>query len=129
MRFMSKAAELVHLGGAPAQPNHNVTLQRSIQTEGDAIRAWNELLTNLNDKKAVRQRLYQIVQINNRAAKQRMSRNDALRQNYGADQMDYQPYYQQDSVIEAPKPTIVKTGIYQGRKVGQMSDGTVQFLE
>lgn len=109
--------------------NDSLRLNKGVQTEGDAIRAWNELLTNLNDKKAVRQRLYQIVQINNRAAKQRMSRNDALRQNYGADQMDYQPYYQQDSVIDAPKPTIVKTGTYQGRKVGRMSDGTVQFLE
>lgn len=109
--------------------NDSLRLNKGVQTEGDAIRAWNELLTNLNDKKAVRQRLYQIVQINNRAARQRMSRNDTLRQNYGAGQMDYQPHYQQDSVIDAPKPTIVKTGTYQGRKVGQMSDGTVQFLE
>lgn len=109
--------------------NDSLRLNKGVQTEGDAIRAWNELLTNLNDRKGVRQRLYQIVKINERAARQRMSRNDAMRQNYGVGQMNYEPQYHQDSVIEATQPTIVKTGTYQGRKVGQMSDGTIQFLE
>lgn len=47
--------------------NDSLRLNKGVQTEGDAQRAWNELFTNLNDKDLVMQRLNEIEAINERA--------------------------------------------------------------
>lgn len=48
--------------------NDSLRLNKGVQTEGDAQRAWNELVTNINDPKVVRQRLQEIHRLNQIAA-------------------------------------------------------------
>lgn len=110
-----------------------------MQTDGDAQRAWNELLTNINDPRVVRQRLVEIQSLNERAAKLRMARNNTLRRNFGAADMDYTPYLATGAAIGGERqPTeqvpsqlrqVVRTGTLNGKRVVQFSDGSVQYAE
>lgn len=47
--------------------NDSLRLNKGVQTEGDAQRVWNELVSNINDPKVVKQRLQEIIALNNRA--------------------------------------------------------------
>lgn len=47
--------------------NESLRLNTGVQTEGDAQRAWNELVTNLKSPELVRQRLAEIRALNDRA--------------------------------------------------------------
>lgn len=58
--------------------NDSLRLNSGVQTEGDAVRAWNELFQNLNDEGVVMQRLAAIQEINNRAIQFREGRIAAL---------------------------------------------------
>jgi hypothetical protein len=51
--------------------NDSLRLNKGTQTEGDAQRAWNELLSSLNDQKLVEQRLSEIGTMNSRQADNR----------------------------------------------------------
>lgn len=68
--------------------NDSLRLNKGVQTDGDAQRAWNELLTNINDPRLVKQRLGEIQSLNERAADLHEMNLDAIRQNYGAPTMD-----------------------------------------
>lgn len=48
--------------------NDSLRLNKGVQTEGDAQRAWNELVANINDPNVVTQRLKEIQALNNQAA-------------------------------------------------------------
>lgn len=48
--------------------NDSLRLNKGVQTEGDSQRAWNELVTNINDPKVVQQRLAEIQRLNAIAA-------------------------------------------------------------
>ncbi|MNY53581.1 hypothetical protein D3C86_1893470 [compost metagenome] len=72
--------------------NDSLRLNKGVQTEGDAQRAWNELLANINDPKLVEQRLGEILAINQRAGELRGLSNDSMRANFGHDPMDYSQY-------------------------------------
>lgn len=48
--------------------NDSLRLNKGVQTEGDAVRAGNELMANINDTATVRQRLQELAAINQRAA-------------------------------------------------------------
>lgn len=48
--------------------NESLRLNKGVQTEGDAVRAWNELIANINDPKVVQQRLSEIMRYNEAAA-------------------------------------------------------------
>ncbi|MFD9887687.1 hypothetical protein ACFWZT_40230, partial [Streptomyces alboflavus] len=72
--------------------NDSLRLNKGVQTEGDAKRAWNELLANVNDPKLVEQRLGEILAINQRAAELRGLANDSMRANFGHEPMDYSQY-------------------------------------
>lgn len=63
--------------------NDSLRLNSGVQTEGDAQRAWSELLENMNDPRLVQQRLAEIRELNNRAITERRGRIDAMRDNYG----------------------------------------------
>ena len=65
--------------------NDSLRLNNGVQTEGDAQRAWNELVANVNDPQVVRQQLQRIMQINDRAANLRNMNIDLVYQNFGAD--------------------------------------------
>lgn len=54
--------------------NESLRLNNGVQTEGDAQRAWNELLANINDERLVAQRLQEIMALNNRALDFRRAR-------------------------------------------------------
>lgn len=68
--------------------NDSLRLNKGVQTEGDAQRAWNELIANINDPDSVRQRIAEITAINERAASLRKREVDVVRMNYGHDPMD-----------------------------------------
>ena len=57
--------------------NDSLRLNAGVQTDNDAKRAWEELVTNINDPAVVRQRLAEIQQINVRG----MALREALVQN------------------------------------------------
>lgn len=72
--------------------NNSLRLNNGVQTEGDAQRAWNELITNLNDEETVKQRLDEIILLNDRAKTLKMLNVDVIRENYKQPPMDYSPY-------------------------------------
>lgn len=51
--------------------NDSLRLNSGVQTEGDAVRAWNELVSNVNDPKVVKAQIARIKELNTRAADQR----------------------------------------------------------
>jgi hypothetical protein len=63
--------------------NDSLRLNKGPQTEGDANRAWNELVANANDQKVVIQRLKEIQTMNNRAAEVRLGAINNRRKNQG----------------------------------------------
>lgn len=75
--------------GLEKMRNDSLRLNKGVQTEGDSVRAWNELFENLNDKDVVAQRLEELRNINKRAAAFQKSKIKNVRQNYGADDLDY----------------------------------------
>lgn len=117
--------------------NASLLLNKGVQTDGDAQRSWNELVTNINDPKVVRQRLIEIQALNARAAKLKMAKNNVLRRNYGAQEMDYTPYLYQDTAIDSRptgQPTVSQPvnklpsgakqiGTSKGKPVYQTPDG------
>ncbi len=63
--------------------NDSLRLNKGVQTEGDAQRAWNELLANVNDEKAVMVQLERIMEINQRAMILQQENINAIEANYG----------------------------------------------
>jgi hypothetical protein len=77
--------------------NSILLLNKGVQTEGDAQRAMNELMSNLNDPEVVKQRLKEIRALNQRAADIRKNNVNILRQNFGAEPLDFEPLERQPS--------------------------------
>jgi len=63
--------------------NDSLRLNKGMQTEGDAQRAWDELITNFNDPKVVQAQLDRISKINEDAIKERQTQIGVIEQNYG----------------------------------------------
>lgn len=68
--------------------NATLMLHNGVQTEGDAQRAWNELIANINDPKFVKQRLQEIQAINERGALIHQTKIDTIRQEYEKDSLN-----------------------------------------
>lgn len=81
--------------------NDSLRLNKGVQTEGDAVRAWNEMLKNINDTELVKQRLAQIQNINNRAAEIRKKDVNSIRANFGHPPMDISGYENQNAAVGA----------------------------
>lgn len=79
--------------------NDSLRLNKGVQTDGDAQRAWNELLQNINDPEVVKQRLGEIQKINERGAALQQMNVDQIRANYGAEPLDASGRMQQAPVI------------------------------
>lgn len=62
--------------------NDTLSLQKGVQTEGDAMRAWDELISNINDPSVVKQRLAEISKYNDIASSQKSKRLNTLRNEY-----------------------------------------------
>ena len=79
--------------------NDSLRLNKGVQTEGDAQRAWNELVSNINDPKVVKQRLGEIQKINERAANLRKMNVDVIRSNFGVEEMNTAPRMNQPAAV------------------------------
>lgn len=116
--------------------NDSLRLNKGVQTDGDAQRAWNELLTNINDPGVVAQRLREIDAINRRAMELHQFNLDLIEQNYGRQPTDTAPLRSQPAAIgsganaNAARKTVVRTGRdATGRKVVQFSDGSISYAD
>lgn len=79
--------------------NDTLRLNKGVQTEGDAQRAWNELISNINDKDVVKQRIEEIQAINKRAADLRKMNVDVIRSNFGVPALDTSGYEKQPAAV------------------------------
>lgn len=68
--------------------NDSLRLNKGVQTEGDAQRAWNELLDNINDEGVVVQRLAEIKALNEQAIALRSDLVNQAREDSGFEPMD-----------------------------------------
>lgn len=68
--------------------NDSLRLNKGVQTEGDAVRAWNEILKSMNDEALVLQRLKEVRALNERAIVLRSAQIDQRRADYGAEPID-----------------------------------------
>lgn len=66
--------------------NDSLRLNNGVQTEGDAQRAWNELMNNLNDEEVVSAQIVRIIELNKRAERLHQENMDEITANYGAGQ-------------------------------------------
>lgn len=79
--------------------NDSLRLNKGVQTEGDAQRAWNELFQNINDTDLVSQRLAEVKRLNDRAVKLRKLDIDNVRLNYGHEPLDTESYSNQPPTL------------------------------
>jgi len=63
--------------------NDSLRLNNGVQTEGDATRAWDEILANMNDTNIVKTRLAEIRRLNQRAKEELYFRVTTIRNEYG----------------------------------------------
>lgn len=80
--------------GLEKMRNDSLRLNKGVQTEGDAQRAWNELISNLNDKEFVQQRLAEIQELNNQAARFKGQILNSRRQAQNIDPLDVRQFTQ-----------------------------------
>jgi hypothetical protein len=83
--------------------NDSLRLNKGVQTEGDAQRAWNELITNLNDPKLVRQRLEEIDAYNRQAIAFHKDMVNQIRSDSGMAPIDVSKFEAQPPAIR-PTP-------------------------
>ena len=69
--------------------NNTLLLHKGVQTEGDAIRAMNQVTATRNDPVAFAQAMDKLNKINQQAAALQKNRINSVRQNYGAPQYDF----------------------------------------
>lgn len=84
--------------------NDTLLLAKGVQTEGDAQRAWNQLMSKPNDSENVKQQLERIKAINERSENLRRMNIDNIRANYGLPPMDVSGYENQKSAIQDKPP-------------------------
>lgn len=82
--------------------NDSLRLNKGVQTDGDAQRAWNELFQNINDAGLVKQRLAEIKAINSRAVDLRKREVEDIRNNYNQPQYDFSGQTNVPSAITPP---------------------------
>jgi hypothetical protein len=68
--------------------NDTLRLNKGVQTEGDAQRAWNELIKNINDPGVVKQRIAEIIRYNKAAAEYRRNVIQQRRADNGLEPLD-----------------------------------------
>lgn len=77
--------------------NGILLLHKGVQTEGDAKRAMNAIIQNINDKDIVAKQLKVLRDKNNQAIQAKKSNINAIRKNYGLPALDSQPTQQAPS--------------------------------
>lgn len=85
--------------------NESLRLNSGVQTEGDAQRAWNELVTNINDPALVKKQIARIQELNNRAIGFKQQAIAIRRARNNADPFDFQSLLgPQDTPADVPPP-------------------------
>jgi hypothetical protein len=85
--------------------NDSLRLNKGVQTEGDAQRAWNEIMANMNDQAVVKRRLEEIQGLNQRASGLKKLQIDTMRANFSMDPFDASQFSGQQSPIGGnPQP-------------------------
>lgn len=79
--------------------NDSLRLNKGVQTEGDAQRAWNELFATINDPELVKQRLTEIEAINDRAANLQELSIENIRNNYKKPPLETTGFKTQPSTV------------------------------
>lgn len=82
--------------------NGVLLLNKGVQTEGDAQRAMDQILSNVNDTQLVKKRLQELMATNGRAADLRKANIDALRSNYGHEPLDYSKFTDVPAAVVTP---------------------------
>jgi uncharacterized phage infection (PIP) family protein YhgE len=72
--------------------NDSLRLNKGVQTDGDAQRAWNELMSNINDPGVVKQRIKEIQGINEKAVELHRMQVNQVRRNFGHPDIDVSGY-------------------------------------
>jgi hypothetical protein len=111
--------------------NDSLRLNKGVQTDGDAQRAWNELMSNINDPGVVKQRIKEIQDINEKAVElQRMNINQ-VRRNYGNSDIDVSGYVAKptSATSKETQPQYTRTGTFNGRKVGMLPNGQTVYQD
>jgi hypothetical protein len=85
--------------------NDSLRLNKGVQTDGDAQRAWNELMSNINDPGVVKQRIKEIQGINEKAVELHRMQVNQVRRNFGHPDIDVSGY-----VAPAAKPSGENSG-------------------
>jgi len=96
--------------------NDSLRLNKGVQTEGDAVRAMNEVIKNKNDPKLLQSSLDKLNAINDRAAELQKIQINTVRQNYNASPMDFEnvgnlPSPIQEQYRQGAQPTTPQTDI------------------
>lgn len=94
--------------------NDSLRLNKGVQTEGDAQRAWNELVDNINDEEVVKQRLREIREINDMAVTLRQENLARIRENYGQGNLALTPRERPASAGPASGPPASGRGTRPG---------------
>jgi len=82
--------------------NAILLMGKGVQTEGDAQRALDEILSNLNDQELLKQRLPELRAKVKRDAELRKSAVTLLRSNYGAEPLDFSSFEKQPASVNLP---------------------------
>jgi hypothetical protein len=104
--------------------NESLRLNKGVQTDGDAQRAWNELFDNINDQGVVSQRLAEIQKINERAMALRGMDVERIYNEYGRQAPDLSRYSNLTGATNLPRPGQI-TG--QGQGAGPQPGQSVQI--
>jgi hypothetical protein len=88
--------------------NDSLRLNKGVQTEGDAVRAWNEVARSINDPKVVAAQLMRVKRLNELAARQRLQAINIRRARNGAERFDM-------STVDAASQPALPVAPQQGR--------------
>lgn len=103
--------------------NDSLRLNKGVQTEGDAIRAWNEITKYITDPKVVAEQLQRVQKLNGIAAQQRLQRINIRRTRNGYDAFNPSEIgYGGGVQTQAAPPPTQQTG---GIEPGTIEDGYV----
>lgn len=103
--------------------NDSLRLNKGVQTEGDAVRAWNEMFENLSDSGVVRQRLKDIQEINDRAIAYRKDAVAQLREDAGMKPIDTSRFEVKPARSQGAAETLPSAALAQ-LKAGQITTFT-----
>lgn len=79
--------------------NDSLRLNKGVQTEGDSVRAFNEILSNVNDKNYVMDRLAEVERINQRGVELHKAGVNMIRSNYSHEPLDFSSWTAQPGAM------------------------------